>query len=92
MKQIYKLSAGDTLFKEHLESISLLTTKEEDTYHLRQLFVDEVLIGDEEPLSFLPKQDDVEILREKAEEFRSPGLGCSKVGQRYPLDKTLSGE
>ena len=44
MKQIYKLSAGDTLFKEHLESISLLTTKEEDTYHLRQLFVDEALV------------------------------------------------
>ena len=87
MKQIYELSAEDTLFKEHLESNSLLTTEEEDTYHLRQLFVDEVSIEDEELLSFLPKADDVETLREKAEEFRSPGLGCSKVGQRYPLDK-----
>ena len=33
VKQIYKLIAGDTLFKEHLESISLLKNEEEDTYH-----------------------------------------------------------
>ena len=72
MKQIYKLIAGDTLFKEHLESISLLKTEEKDTYHLGQLFVDEVLNGEEE--LELPKEDDVETLQEKAEEFQSPGV------------------
>lgn len=72
MKQIYKLIAGDTLFKEHLESISLLKTEEKDTYHLGQLFVDEVLSGEEE--LELPKEDDVETLQEKAEEFQSPGV------------------
>ena len=74
MKQIYKLIAGDTLFKEHLESISLLKTEEKDTYHSGQLFVDEVLSGDKELLSFVPKEDDVETLQEKAEEFQSPGV------------------
>ena len=74
MKQIYKFIAGDTLFKEHLESISLLKTEEKDTYHSGQLFVDEVLSGDKELLSFVPKEDDVETLQEKAEEFQSPGV------------------
>ena len=74
MKQIYKLIAGNTLFKEHLESISLLKTEEKDTYHSGQLFVDEVLSGDKELLSFVPKEDDVETLQEKAEEFQSPGV------------------
>ncbi|XP_027043108.1 uncharacterized protein LOC113671092 [Pocillopora damicornis] len=72
VKQIYKLIAGNTLFKEHLESISLLKTEEKDTYHLGQLFVDEVLSGEEE--LELPKEDDVETLQEKAEEFQSPGV------------------
>ena len=79
-KQIHKLSAGDTLFKEHLESISLLKNEVEDTYHLRQLFVDEVLNGDEELLSFLPKEDDVETLQDKEEEFRSPGVYDKMLG------------
>ena len=80
MKQIYKLIAGDTLFKEHLESISLLKTEEKDTYHSGQLFVDEVLSGDKELLSFLPKEDDVETLQEKAEEFQSPGVYDKMLG------------
>ena len=80
MKQIYKLIAGDTLFKEHLESISLLKTEEKDTYHSGQLFVDEVLSGDKELLSFVPKEDDVETLQEKAEEFQSPGVYDKMLG------------
>ena len=80
MKQIYKFIAGDTLFKEHLESISLLKTEEKDTYHSGQLFVDEVLSGDKELLSFLPKEDDVETLQEKAEEFQSPGVYDKMLG------------
>ena len=80
MKQIYKLIAGDTLFKEHLESISLLKTEEKDTYHLGQLFVDEVLSGDKELLSFVPKEDDAETLQEKAEEFQSPGVYDKMLG------------
>ena len=80
VKKINKLSAGNTLFKEHLESISLLKNEVEDTYHLRQLFVDEVLNGDEELLSFLPKEDDVETLQDKAEEFRSPGVYDRMLG------------
>ena len=79
MKQIYKLSAGDTLFKEHLESISLLKNEEEDADHLRKFFVDEILNGDEELLSFLPKEDD-ETFREKVEEFRSPGVYDKMLG------------
>ncbi|CAH3131674.1 unnamed protein product, partial [Pocillopora meandrina] len=70
----------DTLFKEHLESISLLKTEEKDTYHSGQLFVDEVLSGDKELLSFLPKEDDVETLQEKAEEFQSPGVYDKMLG------------
>ena len=80
MKQIYKFIAGDTLFKEHLESISLLKTEEKDTYHSGQLFVDEVLSGDKELLSFVPKEDDVETLQEKAEEFQSPGVYDKMLG------------
>ena len=85
VKQIYKLSGGDTLFKEHLESISLLKNEEEDTYHLRHFFVDEVLNGDEELLSFLPKEDDDETFREKAEEFRSPGVYDKMLGDSQIL-------
>lgn len=80
MKQIYKFIAGDTLFKEHLESISLLKTEEKDTYHSGQLFVDEVLSGDKELLSFVPKEDDVETLQEKAEEFQSLGVYDKMLG------------
>ena len=68
------------MFKEHLESISLLKTEEKDTYHSGQLFVDEVLSGDKELLSFLPKEDDVETLQEKAEEFQSPGVYDKMLG------------
>ena len=68
------------MFKEHLESISLLKTEEKDTYHSGQLFVDEVLSGDKELLSFVPKEDDAETLQEKAEEFQSPGVYDKMLG------------
>ena len=79
VKQIHKLSEKDITFKGHLESINLMKTEEEDTYQLRQLFVDEVLNGDEELLSFLPIND-TEKLQEKAEEFRSPGVYDNRLG------------
>ena len=56
----------------------MLKTEEKDTYHLGQLFVDEVLSGEEE--LELPKEDDVETLQEKAEEFQSPGVYDKMLG------------
>jgi len=53
-KQIVRLSEENDSFKEHLRSLNLLNTKDEDTFQLSQLFADQIAEGDDELLAFLP--------------------------------------
>ena len=73
-KQIVKVSTADIKFRDHVESLGLLKSEDEDTYKLRQLFVDKLEEGDEELLAFLPLEADGGDLQKQANEFRSPGV------------------
>ena len=53
-KQIARLSGENGSFKEHLKSLNLPKTEDEDTFQLRQLFADKIAEGDDELLAFLP--------------------------------------
>lgn len=55
-----------------------MKTEDQDTHMLRQLFVEQTKAGNEEVMEFLPF--DVETLKEKAEEFRLPGIFDSTLG------------
>ena len=79
-KQIVKVSTGDIKFREHVESLGLLKSEDEDTYQLRQLFVDKLEEGDEELLAFLPLEGDSRNLHEQANEFRLPGVFDKMLG------------
>ena len=80
-KQIAKVSRQDERFKDHLESLNLLgKTENEDTFRLRQLFVEKILEGDEELLAFLPQEENEGDIQAKANEFRTPGVYDKALG------------
>ena len=79
-KQIVKVSTEDSKFRDHVESLGLLKSEDEDTYQLRQLFVDKLEEGDEELLAFLPLEADSGDLQKQANEFRSPGVFDKMLG------------
>lgn len=79
-KQIVKVSSGDIKFREHVESLGLLKSEDEDTYQFRQLFVDKIEEGDEELLAFLPMEGESKNLHQLASEFRSPGIFDKMLG------------
>lgn len=79
-KQIVKVSTGDIRFREHVESLGLLKSEDEDTYQLRQLFVDKLEDGDEELLAFLPLEGDSRNLHKQTNEFRLPGVFDKMLG------------
>ena len=58
----------------------MLKSEDEDTYQLRQLFVDKLEEGDEELLAFLPLEGDSRNLHEQANEFRLPGVFDKMLG------------
>ena len=79
-KQVVKVSNGDIKFREHVKSLGLLKSEDEDTYQLRQLFVDKLEDGDEELLAFLPLEGDSRNLIKQANEFRLPGVFDKMLG------------
>lgn len=80
-KQIAKVSRQDERLKDHLESLNLLgKTENEDTFRLRQLFVEKILEGDEELLAFLPQEENEGDIQAKANEFRTPGVYDKALG------------
>ena len=79
-KQVVKVSNGDIKFREHVASLGLLKSEDEDTYQLRQLFVDKIEEGDEELLAFLLMEADSGNFHQQVNEFRSPGVFDKMLG------------
>lgn len=80
-EQIAKVSRQDERFQDHLKSLHLLgETENEDTFHLRQLFVEKIAEGDEELLAFLLQEENEGDLQAKANEFRTPGVYDKALG------------
>ena len=79
-KQIARISREDEKFKEHLKSLGLLKSEDEDTFQLRQLFADKIAEGDEELLAFLPLEDNNGDIQVKANEFRTSGVYDKMLG------------
>ena len=84
-KQIARISRKDEKFKEHLKSLGLLKSEDEDTFQLRQLFADKIAEGDEELLAFLPLEDNDRDIQAKANEFRSSGVYDKMLGDYQNL-------
>ena len=79
-KQINRISREDEKFKEHLKSLGLLKSEEEDTFQLRQLLADKIAEGDEELLAFLTLEDNDRDIQAKANEFRNSGVYDKMLG------------
>ena len=79
-KQINRISREDEKFKEHLKSLGLLKSEEEDTFQLRQLFADKIAEGDEELLAFLTLEDNDGDIQAKANEFQTSGVYDKMLG------------
>ena len=79
-KQIVRLSGENESFQEHLTSLNLLKTEDEDTFQLRQLFADKIAEGDDELLAFLPFENNDGGIEAKVNEFRSPGVYDKTLG------------
>ena len=60
--------------------MNLPRTEDEDTLHLRQRFVENIAEGEEEPLAFLPLEENEGDIKEKAIEFRTPGVYDKTLG------------
>lgn len=80
VKQIVRLSGENESFKEHLKSLNLLKTEDEDTFQLRQLFADKIAEGDDELLAFLPFENNDGDIEAKVNEFRCPGVYDKTLG------------
>ena len=63
----------------HLKSVGLCKSEDEDTITMRQLFVEEIMKFDEELLAFFPNQDR-EAFVERAQEFRRQGTYYAAIG------------
>jgi hypothetical protein len=79
IKQLHALETTNSGLTNHLHTLDLLKSEDEDTYKLRQLFVEEIKKEDDEFISFLPYQAS-ETVQRKAEEFRSAGVFDKTIG------------
>ena len=65
--------------EDHLKSLNLLSgSEDEDTFTLRQLFVEELVRGEEEYSGFLCET--TSTLTDRAQEFKSPGVFDREIG------------
>ena len=72
-------SNDDQLLWEHLRTLGLLKTEEEDIRTLRHLFAEEIMKENEEFLSFIPNQDR-DSMNMRAEEFKQNGVFDRSLG------------
>ena len=72
-------SSDDKLLWEHLKTIGLLKTEEEDIGRLRHLFAEEIMKESEEFLAFIPSQERNSI-NIRAEEFKQNGVFDRSLG------------
>lgn len=80
IKQLYKAVPNLTKEAENsIRSLGLLKSEEQDTFLLRQMFVDRMLEPDEELREFI-RNGDSDILRRNIEEFRCPGFFNNELG------------
>ena len=63
----------------HLTSVGLCKSEDEDTITMRQLFVEEIMKFDDELLAFFPNQDR-EAFVKRAQEFRRQGMFDTAIG------------
>ena len=79
VRQITKEARDDQVrVSTHLKSLGLLNNEEDDTFHLRQLFVEAVLSDDHGISSFI--EGSVEEVLWKAREFRTKGIFDREMG------------
>ena len=72
-------SNDDQLLWEHLNTLGLLKTEEEDIRTLRHLFAEEIMKESKEFLSFIPNQDR-DSINMPAEEFKQNGVFDRSLG------------
>ena len=72
-------SSNDKPLWEHLKTLGLLKTEEEDIRRLRHLFAEEILKESKEFLSFIPTQDR-DSINMRAEEFKQNGVFERSLG------------
>ena len=79
IKFVYTCNHVNTCFVTLFTWLGLLKSEEQDTFLLRQMFVDRMLEPDEELREFI-RNGDSDILRRNIEEFRCPGFFNNELG------------
>ena len=81
MRQALKLDLKDKKeLEDHLMSLNLLSgSEDEDIFTLRQIFVEELIRGEEEYSGFLSAES-TRTLTERANEFKIPGVFDREIG------------